>query len=249
MRYCLGRLPHSPEQLEATPKHLFGDILPPSILDRRNINFIPGLYKNDICPDCSAVGIVNAARAVAELNGYDLVVVEQNVLNFYASVVGCAPTLAAIEATRGAVLINVLNKQSISGFDIGSQSLVAGWKAINHTSRIALANGMNQFGSDYIGVTLYERDMETIGKTWDVVPGRDDGNVVGGHCVICFDFLGLSDSDIVRIGTWGSWQNVTWSWLYNRIDEAYVMAWRQLVRASGTYWNGMTPDILLSLTK
>lgn len=247
MNYCLGRLPHSPERLASSKKHLFGSIYPSPTLDRRNVFFIPGLYENDVAPNCTAVALVNAARAVSSLNGFDLPVNQEHVLNFYASVVGCDPTLSAVSATDGAVITDVLDKQDKSGYDIGSNILVGNWGVIDHTSRNSLALCIQRFGSAYVGVTLYERDMDNIGSLWDIQSGRSDGNVVGGHAVILWDYTALSDTSIVRIGTWGSWQSATWNWVLKRTDEAYGLVWRQLASATtGTFWNNLTSDALLS---
>ena len=246
-QYRLGRLPHSPERLASIPHHKFGAVAPPVTLDRRNVHFAPGLYQNDTLPDCTAVGLTNSARAVAALNGFDIAVDPTKVPEFYASVVGCAPTIQAMSATDGAVLLDVLQKQEQRLFDIGPEALIASWKPVDHTSRSALALCMARFGVSYIGVTLHERDMDTVGQTWDVEAGRDDGDVVGGHCVVLFDYTGLAENGIVRVGTWGMWQNATWTWVNSRIDEAYGLVWPQLVRATeGTFWNGLSVDELLA---
>lgn len=246
MSYRLGRLPHSPERLAAIPHHKFGTILPKPIINRSNINFTPGLYQNDVLPDCTCVGLANSARATAELNGFDIALDPAKVPEFYASVVGCAPTLAAMEASDGAVLLDVLNKQEACGFNIGPESLVAGWKPIVAKSRSDLALCMEHFGVAYIGVTLYDRDMDTVGQTWEYQDGQSDGNVDGGHCVVLWDYAGLSDTSIVRIGTWGAWQNATWAWVQNRIDEAYGLVWPQLVRANETFWNGLSAEQMIA---
>lgn len=247
MTYRFGRLPHSPEVFSAAPRHLFGAVLPPPVVDRRSVSYIPGLYFNDSLPDCSAVGLVNAARAVSALNGFELNIDPVKIPQFYASVVGCPSDFPSIAKTEGAILIDVLSKQERTGFNIGNDLLVAAWGTIDPTSRSDLALAISKFGSVYIGVSLRERDMETVGHTWSIQPGRDDGNVVGGHCVTIFDYLGLSDSSTVRIGTWGILQTATWEWVQNRIDESYGLVWRQLAKAeSGLFWNGLTADTLFA---
>jgi hypothetical protein len=100
---------------------------------------------------------------------------------------------------------------------------------------------MAQFGAGYWGVTLRERDMERD-VLWDVADGRDDGAVVGGHCLISWDYTGLADDALVRLGTWGDWQMATWEWVRARLDEAHGLVWRQLVRADGTFYAGLTAD-------
>lgn len=246
MSYRLGRLPHSPGWLTSIPHHKFGAIAPSPTLDRHKIEFVPELYQNNILPVCTAVGLANSARAVAALNGFDIAVNPAKVPEFYASVVGCPPTIQAMIATEGAVLLDVLHKQEQRLFDIGPEALVASWKPVDHTSRSALALCMDRFGVAYVGVTLHERDMDTVGQFWDVEPGRDDGDVVGGHCVCLFDYTSLPENGIVRIGTWGMWQNATWAWVNSRIDEAYGLVWPQLVRATeGTFWHGLSVDEML----
>jgi hypothetical protein len=81
---------------------------------------------------------------------------------------------------------------------------------------------------------------------WDVQDGRDDGDVVGGHAVIAWDYSGLGGGDTVRLGTWGVWHQASWAWVATRLDEAYSLVWRQLERADGTFYSGVTADGLVA---
>jgi hypothetical protein len=215
---------------------------PPRRVDRRAVAFEPGLYANDILPDCTAVSLANAARGVAALNGYDLVVDQACVPVFYSACVGDPPDLAA---TDGAVMLDVLNRQAAHGFDIGPQILHGLHGTINSKSRSALAHGMARLGVGYWGVVLRERDLERA-ALWDVRRGRDDGAIVGGHTVIAWDYSGLGDEATVRLGTWGAWQPATWAWVAARLEEAHCLVWRQLQRADGTFYNGLTADGLVA---
>ena len=236
----LGRLPHDPAALAAVPVHRFGAVPPPPALDRRGVEFAPELYGNDTLPDCTAAALSNAARAVAALNGYGLVVYPEMVPLFYSSCVGYPVNLAA---TDGAVVLDVLRRQMIEGFDIGPQVLSGEFGTLDPASRSGLATGLAHLGPVYLGVTLRDREMQG-GAVWDVLPGRDDGPIVGGHAVIGWDYAGLGDGDTVRIGTWGRWQDVTWRWLAARLDEAHGLVWRQLARTDGTFYAGVTLDRL-----
>jgi hypothetical protein len=240
----LGRLPHNPAAIAAAPAHRFGVIPPPTTLDRSAISFTPGLYDNNSLPDCSAAGLANAAMAIAALNGYELLIEADKVPIFYSLCVNSAPTPAAMEATDGAVLLDVLARQAVQGFDIGPQTLYGRYGTVQLT-RTALALSLARLGVGYWGVTLHDRDMQTFGDRWDVMPGRDDGAVVGGHCVVAWDFTGLGDGDTVRVGTWGRWQVATWNWVHARLDEAHALVFRQLARADGFY-NGVTADGLVA---
>ena len=238
----LGRKPHDPAAVARVPSHRFGAVPPVPRLDRGAATFAPGLYANDTLPDCTAVALANAARGIAALNGFDLVLDPARVPEFYGACVGDPPDLAA---TDGAVMLDVLARQAAAGFDIGPQVLHGLYATLDTRSRPALANGMARLGAGYWGVTLRERDMEG-NAVWDVQDGRDDGDVAGGHAIVAWDYTGLGDGDTVRLGTWGTWQPATWAWVAARLDEAYGVVWRQLERADGTFYSGVTADSLVA---
>jgi hypothetical protein len=228
--YRFGRKAHDPARVSTAPMHRFGTLRPPVVLDRSAIAFMPELYGNNIYPDCTAVAMANGARAVAALNGFDLIINPAFVPMFYAESIGYnGPDLAS---TEGAVMLDVLKYQAQNGFHIGPQMLAGRWGTVDATNRFALANSINRFGFGWWGVVLKERDMDNAGlNTWDVVPGRDDGAIEGRHCVVAWDYTGLADSNTVRIGTWGGWQFVTWGWVRVRLEEAYGLTPDELVAA------------------
>ena len=225
----LGRLPHSAAQLAALPSlagHRMAAFMPLPVLDRRGVDFVPGLYENNLLPTCTAAGLANHAAGVAAINGFRLPVSDADVPAFYAACVGCDPTVTAMAATDGAVMADVLGRQAASGFDVGQQvPLVARYGTVP-LARTTLANAACRLGGAYLGVRLHDRDMQMLGKRWDVVPGRDDGPIVGGHCIVGpWDYAGLADDDTVRVMTWGAMQDATWAWLLARAEEAYGLAW------------------------
>lgn len=237
----LGRLAHDPVALAAAPGHRFGVIPPPKSVDRGAINFQPRLYHNDTLPDCTAVALANAARGVAALNGYELVVNDELVPAFYSACVGNPPDLGA---TDGAVMLDVLQRQAQQGFDIGPQRLFGAFGTIAVKSRAALALGISRLGAGYWGVMLRERDMQEA-PLWDVQDGRDDGAVVGRHALIAWDYTSLADEGVLRLGTWGAWQEATWAWVAARLDEAHGLVWRQLARADGSFYTGLSATGLI----
>ena len=233
--FRLGRLPHDQAAVDHAPSlgaHRFAAALPPAKMDRSAIPYAPGLYQNDILPDCTAAGIANAAGMVAALNGYAMAIDPAKVPPFYASCVGCEPTGAAMAATDGAVLLDVLARQARSGFDTGPQSLVGLFGTLP-PMRSVLASAVATLGHAYIGVGLRERDEESFSQQepWFITP--DDGAAIGGHCVVIWDYAGLGDGDLVRIATWGALQPATWAWVEARTEEAYALLWRQLAAADG----------------
>lgn len=225
----LGRLPHSAAQLAALPTlagHRMAAFVPEPALDRRATGFMPALDGNDTLPVCTAVGLRNHAAGVAAIGGFDLAVDDAAVPGFYAGCVGCAPTTEAMAATDGAVMADVLARQARRGFvRVGDQAPLVARYATVPLSRTALANAMCRLGGAYLGITLHDRDMQDVasGRPW--VAGGDRGPVVGGHCVVGFDYTGLDDDAQVRLATWGAWQSCSWAWLHAAAEEAWGLAW------------------------
>jgi hypothetical protein len=222
----LGRLPPNPATLAALPSlatHRMSAFVPERVLDRSSTAFTPALCGNDILPVCTAVGLRNHAAGVAAICGFTLAADDAMVPAFYAGCVGCDLTMPAMEATDGAVISDVLARQAAHGFDLGEQVLLAARYATLPLTRTALANAMCRLGGAYLGIVLHDRDMQTVGQTWDI--GLRGSSPVGGHCVVGWDYTGLGDADTVRLMTWGAWQPATWRWLEARVEEAWGLAW------------------------
>jgi len=243
----LGRLPHSPAALASAPALMSARLsvaIPPPRLDRSAVPFQPRMFKNDILPTCTAAGLANAALAVSALANYRVAIEDAKVPAFFAACVGCAPTDAAMAATDGAVLLDVLARQAATGFDVGDQVPLVALSGTLPLTRDALAVCMNDLGVAYLGIDLYERDMDGVqaGAVWDGLDavqaglrldddGSDPGALVGGHCCCAWDFTGLGDTDTVRIATWGMLVPVTHRWLRSRLREAHGLYFRQLAPA------------------
>jgi hypothetical protein len=226
----LGRKPHDAQRVAAVPKHRFGAVSAPPIMMRTLTNFMPGMYGNDTLPDCTAVSLTNSARSVAySLYEYDLNVFAPDVPLFYGDVIG-APAGSDLADTNGANMLDVIEYQSKNGFNIGTQSLVANYKTLDFTVQNELMMAMFISAHAYLGITLYNSDMETcqVGGILDQVPGVDPGPVDGGHAINAYCYSGPNPTDLVYFGTWATWQPCTWRWLQSRIEEAYVLSWLQL---------------------
>jgi hypothetical protein len=249
MNYAFGRKKHDPAALAAAPKHKFGANPPPPSVDRTKWDFPLELGYNDTTPCCTSVGLWNAGKGIASLNGWQPALQVPMILSFYAQSIGLPANTpqAQLETTDGAVMLDVLNYQGAHGFDVGEQTpWVArfGIVALNTTS---LAWAMARLGPVYVGAMLYQSDMDATvaGQPWDAAPGVDPGPAVGRHCFILWDYLGLGALGKVRCGTWGAWQVCTWRWVLARLEEAYGPVYRQLVR-SDDYYLGLTADGLVS---
>jgi hypothetical protein len=244
-----GRLPHDVAAVAAAPSivsHTFAVMAPPPTLLRAYVTYQPQMRQNDTLPDCTVAGLINAALAISALNtGAPLAIADDVEIPFYAAVAGCAPTVAAVAATDGLQVLDVMRRQGVYGFDIGQDApLTADFASIPVNDRAALANGMALLGCGYWGIDVYERDMQTPpDQPWDD-DGTDPGQLVGGHLICAWSYTGLGDTDTGMVATWGRLQPFTWRWAQARLREAYGLFWRQLQRADGTDWNGIDADRL-----
>jgi hypothetical protein len=167
--------------------------------------------------------------AVGAVGGFEPVIDDALVPALYAAVVGCQNTQVAIRATAGARLLDALSWQERHGFDVGQQVPLVAISGIVPVGRLQVARCVADLGGAYVGIDLYERDME-MPVTWDD-DGRDPGAMVGGHAIWVWDYTGLTDTNTGRVATWGALQLFTWRWLMKRIREAHGLFWRQLAPA------------------
>jgi hypothetical protein len=238
----LGRLPHDPAALAAAPSlagQSFANAAPKPVLDRSGIAYQPREFSNRTLPVCTVAGLANGMLAVSALSNWQVLIQDAMIPPFYASVVGCANTEAAIMATSGANVLDVLKAQ-LGGFDVGLQDPTVGlFGTLLPTNRAAIANAMDVLGFAYVGVNLYERDMDVAGAGQAWSDGASDpGGLIGGHLIILWDYLGLADDAMGRAATWGTLQPFTWGWLRARIQEAHGLAWRFLGTAGKLDANG-----------
>jgi hypothetical protein len=222
----LGRRPHDPARLSTVrPHRMSATAPPPASLLRPDIAWTPTLADNNTLPTCTVAGLMNAARMWALTHGrFDLTNDDGALLAFYASLAGCADNTAAIAATDGLVLLDVLDRAETSGFDCGEQApLVPEFTAIDVTSPAAIRDAIYTHGAAYLGVTLHEADMSGPWTT----PVADAGGMVGGHCIVAWRY----DAANVGLATWGMTIEADWGWLAGRLDEAFALSWPQLDRA------------------
>lgn len=245
----LGRRPHIQALIDRAPSiesHTLAARKAPDKVDRSQIDFTPGLYDNDIYPNCTAVTTANHADAIAHLGGFGLRIDPRHVLTFFSQCTRLPDDPNVLIGCDGALLIDVMNQQGTKGFQIGSQELVGAWGSVIPDNRNMLALSISELGVGHWGVNLAEADQNM--EVWDTQSPSSAGDPTpgswGGHDLFGWDYTGLSDTDTVRLGTWGGWKRATWRWIQSRLDEAYVIAWRQLKPTTGNYWNGLDYDRL-----
>lgn len=215
--------------------------LPPARLDRSRINPSPRMLANDIAGDCTSAGIGNALRAISALGGYQTDVTDDNALMFYEESAGYRGTP---ETDIGAVETEVLSYALRHGYPTESGTYYPLWGSTD-TGRNSVALLMASLGVAYLGVQLSTSDMDNVARRGpDTVLTLDNGipGSAGGHCLLAWDYTGMSDTDTVTLLTWGMKIKCTWEWLDSRIMEAHGMVWPQLRMPQGLYPTGAMLD-------
>ena len=243
----LGRKPADPAALARAPQlgnHMLASMPAPPVLDRSKIAFTPDMDGNDTVGDCTAVALANCARAAACLAGFQIVIPKPKVIAFYSQSTGYNPKVPSTD--QGGVEVDVLANQARHGFDIGEQTpLVGAWGTFDPGNQGLMRSCIANVGTCYIGVALSISDQNM--KVWDTDAPASAGDPTpgswGDHAPFIWDYEGTSDTDLVRIGTWGYWQKATWRWVRRRTQEAHGIAWRQMNKA-GT--DGLDYDRLLA---
>lgn len=235
MSLCLGRLPHNPERLARGLMAAPAPLPYRYQLDRSAVPFIPGLFGNDSLPDCTAVGVANSAIASGVIRSAEPVILDGKPQALYAQVIGQPDaTPQQLATTQGAVAMDVLNQVATNGFDAGEQvPLVPVQSFPAHNTREVIAGLMcGQTVTAYLGIRLYARDMDQVGQGPWTASVADSGALEGGHVLLAWDYpVGLGDTDLVHLATWGMLQPCSVAWLMERLDETHGLEWPQLAPA------------------
>ena len=234
----LGCLPAKtlPRQPMLTGAHMMAS-LPPARLIRDHIDPSPRMLGNDAVSDCTSAGIGNALRATSALGGYQTDVTDDNALMFYEESAGYRGTP---ETDNGSVETEVLSYALRNGYLTESGTFYPLWGSTD-TGRNSVALLMATLGVAYLGVSLSTTDMDNVARSGaDTVLRLDNGipGSAGGHCLLAWDYTGLSDADTVTLLTWGMKIRATWSWLDSRIMEAHGLLFPQLTAPTGLYPTG-----------
>jgi hypothetical protein len=220
---AFGRKSHDPARVAAAPQHRMSAEAPPPVdLPRPGILAKPSLVLNDTLPTCTMAGLLNHLRAwVQQFHGFDLPENDQLLLDLYGAVYGCAPTVEAIAATDGLVLLDVLEHIQANGFRIDGQNVVElTFTALDISNPTAIRDAIDKSGGAYLGITLYQADVAPGLTEWtgDVASA---GPAVGGHCVMPKGYAGAT----FETATWGELMPTDEAFLMPRLAEGYDIRW------------------------
>lgn len=226
LHLCFGRKQHDPDALAAAPQHKFSVAVPP-VLSRGALNYAPGLYQNDVLPDCTAAALANHLAATTALMGYAPAIVPALVPKFFAACIGKPnATIDELALTDGAVALDVLQFALANGFQLDEQApYMPTHEVVDVSDRMLLAHSI-AINAGYWGVALTQRTVRAFqtNDIWDD-DGSDHSGIVGTHMLTAWDYSGFEDDDLVTLATWGEEQKATWRWVEHNLDESYALAW------------------------
>lgn len=230
--------------------------LPPPRLDRSHIDPSPRMLGNDQIGDCTSAGLGNAIRAIAALGRYQINVTDEDAELFYEETTGYVPGDATTD--KGAVEVDVLSYAMQHGYPTQGGAFYPMWGSVDVSDRASVANVMAALGPVYLGVMLSASDMSQIateGMSTTLHPdnhayGDTTPGSAGGHCLLGWDYTGMSDADTVTLITWGcATIKATWGWLSSRGMEAHGLLFSQLALPSGLYPTGQALDEVKSANR
>ena len=228
--------------------HLFGTTIAPDSVLRTGINPNPRMFANDRLSDCTSASTYNGARAIYKLvtqdSNIDLVVNDDNVIQFYSDCTGYNPNDPSTDT--GANIDHVMKTALLRGIPTQTERLFPLVAEFDISDVEAIRNGLNMFGALHLGVGLAIADQNT-NRVWDTnTPGDQTQGSWGWHDLNLWEYAGKNDTDIVTLLTWGGEQKATWRWVKARAGIAAAMAFHQLVTPVMKTVNGVLWDTFVA---
>lgn len=185
------------------------------------------LYLNDSLGDCVAAAaghIINQETYYA--SGTEAIPTDAQILKTYEDVGGYVPGDPSTD--QGMNMLDYLKYWRKKG--VGGHKIL-GFAAIDLTRRDQIMQAIQLFGNVYLGLQL---PISAQGQNvWKVPPSGPFGDGSpgswGGHCVPMM-FAGQQSSVVV---TWGATLHMTWDFLADYADEAYVVLSNDWIKANG----------------
>lgn len=182
------------------------------------------MYGNDQIGDCTCAAAGHMVEAWSRYGqGTTATVTDQDVLTAYEAVSGYVPGDPSTD--NGAVMQDVLDYWRRTG--IGGHKVLA-FAQVDHTNLPEVYAALNLFGAIYVGVNFPQSAMDQFnaGQPWSVEPS--DGGIIGGHAVN----LGWRDHAGLEVVTWGKVQGLDEAWWARYVEEAWVVADPEWVKAN-----------------
>jgi hypothetical protein len=202
-------------------------ILPPDL----------GMMGNNSLGDCTCAALGHALQVwTANANPPIDTEPDANIIALYSG--ACGYVAGQPNTDQGGVEQDVLQYAMLSGIPTGADGSgrhrITAYVEVDPRNQADVELAIFDFGLSYIGFSVPDFAMSSVGQLWDVQPGT--ANIVGGHAVI----LAAYDSVGPTCITWGKTQKMTWAFFQAFTDEAYAIADQDWIENTGKTPLGMS---------
>ena len=183
--------------------------------------------------DCTVAGLTHARQVWTHAaTGQMVTLPDDYVLKLYEE--GCGYVLGNESTDQGG------NEQQLLAFcqqtgiptPTGPDRLL-GFVELDVSNTEDIKRAIAEGGVVYLGINIPEAWCEApVGSTWDVTDSPSEG----GHCIIGAAY----DADVILVVSWGTTWPVTWPAFSQVCDEAYLLADRTWIEATGKTPFGMS---------
>ena len=242
MAFRYGRLPRKRSPRVAHYSALVaGQKLPapPAAIDYTSV--LPaslGMFHNDSLGDCTCAAIYHAFQVwSANAQGTIDTEPDDDAMLLYEQ--ACGYVQGQGNTDQGGVEQDVLSYVLLSGAPTGpdgsGRHQIAAFVEIDPRNfddvKLSIAEG----GLVYLGFDVPDYLPSSADNVWDVQPGANY-NIVGGHAVIAAGY----NADGLTVISWGAKYRMTWAFWSKFVDESYLLADAEWIKASGASPAGMT---------
>lgn len=197
------------------------------------------MFGNDSLGDCTCAAVYHAIQvwSIAAQGAVDTEP-DQDAVLLYEQACGYVP--GQPNTDQGGVEQDVLSYVMLSGAPVGaggtSRHRIAAFVEVDPRNFDDVKTAIAEAGITYIGFNVPSYLPEGAGAVWDVQSDASNWSIVGGHAVVAagYDAAGLT------ILSWGAKYRMTWAFWSEFVDEAYMIADADWLRATGTTPAGMT---------
>ena len=198
-----------------------------------------GMYGNDVLGDCTCAAVYHA-KQVWSFNSTAIIDTEddQDAIRLYENACGYKPSDP--NPDDGGVEQDVLTYWVKTGVPTGNDGTgldnLAAFVEVNPKNMYDVKRAIMESGLVYIGFEI-PAFFDDTAPVWDVDP-TGDNTITDGHCVIV---TGYDDNtSMYTLISWGQKYKMTYDFFQKFVDEAYALASKQWVKATGFTPAGLT---------
>jgi hypothetical protein len=203
---------------------------PPSIDYTQGMPAALGEFGNSSLGDCTCAAVYHALQ-VWSFNAQGAIDTEpdQNAILLYEGCCGYTP--ADPKTDQGGVEQDVLTYAMLNGIPMGADGSgrhrLAAFVEVDPRNFDDVKLAIATAGLVYLGFEVPDYLLSS-GSTWDVQPSTNY-QIDGGHAVVAAGY----DATGLKVISWGALYSMTWAFWSEFVDEAYMIADSDFIKATG----------------